>query len=1067
MSSVLSVNRGVPCATRCAQTLEGDASIVRKRIFVFVLVLATLGSTLNASATSAATGLSVAGVLSPTANNYTQPILKDDLTTVNSFPPQQPADPAPWPMAAANPERTSWTPEEVRGSLKPLWYKPFEPYISQRVQIIAAYDTLYVATVRGLYALDAATGAELWVYPTQFPLGHSPTIDNGVAYVGGLDRKLHAIDALTGQGLWVFEAEAGFETNPLVVEGKVYAGSRDGTMYAIYAEGPEVGNLAWEYPTQGPILYSAAYKDGVVFFASNDSYAYALDANTGDLVWKSAKLPGAGFYSWWPVVYRDRVIFSGSNNYRTSIRPGAGAQLTELELDEVYPNHTSEPRGTLVGPLGEEPGDWATGTPTIDVGRIADYFAAKPWRRTYLVLDRFSGEEREIAPVLWTGTHSGNRYPPVVGVDDVLYQQNSYMSDPWIAGGSISGWKIGTSYISVVSSDWGAVDEPHAYSAGGELIYWNLCCDRQAGAFDITIPNTMFADRWNSGIRPPTGGPASGRQWGYFGYNLSDKIPGYNVRYHMSDTMPYASFGGRNGVYGYHGDTNPPIPYDGRVYMHRSNTIIAFGDTSSDPIALPAAATAAAPDPNITPRGRDYLRTQLIQEVEKILDAGHLRPAYVSHGVFDLRGRHQCGDELVDYWHQPAETIDTLIRALPLLPPDLQTHVGSYLQSELVAYPPYQYNHIGWRDGAAREAYDLPDDIQAEINLFAPQPENYTFKNNGGWQGEGVWGRNPYLFYALWKYAEAFGDAQSIFDASRSRLESPPSDSVLLNMPHVHNAFIAGYLGYLELENLAGYLESSEIRDELNRLLALRGANFSKDSAYADMGTSVSGAYCRTINVANNFMFLVPELAEYLRDQARTEVGQALDEYYQLAPFWFVSLPAEGFAENAITPLYDSHAIFMAKALILEEPSDELEKYLDVPAFERGDLYYIQKLVATIGNSGFTWSVQPATRSIEAGGQATYNIQVQQTSDFTHTITLATTSPSPDLMVSLSPTSISPPGGQATLTLIDTHDDSLSTGLWYMVPITATGGDLTESTTVRLLVNGSEIYLPLVKKDEK
>jgi len=57
-----------------------------------------------------------------------------------------------WPMAGANLERTSWTAEEVRGELQPVWYKPFEPYISQKVQIIAAYQTLYIATARGLYA---------------------------------------------------------------------------------------------------------------------------------------------------------------------------------------------------------------------------------------------------------------------------------------------------------------------------------------------------------------------------------------------------------------------------------------------------------------------------------------------------------------------------------------------------------------------------------------------------------------------------------------------------------------------------------------------------------------------------------------------------------------------------------------------------------------------------------------------------------------------------------------------------------------------------------------------------
>ena len=97
-------------------------------------------------------------------------------------------------MAGANPERTSWTAEEVRGQLQPVWYKPFEPYISQKVQIIAAYQTLYVATAKGLYALDAESGAQRWVYPTALPLGHSPTIHEGVAYVGGFDHRLHAID---------------------------------------------------------------------------------------------------------------------------------------------------------------------------------------------------------------------------------------------------------------------------------------------------------------------------------------------------------------------------------------------------------------------------------------------------------------------------------------------------------------------------------------------------------------------------------------------------------------------------------------------------------------------------------------------------------------------------------------------------------------------------------------------------------------------------------------------------------------------------------------------------------
>jgi hypothetical protein len=46
--------------------------------------------------------------------------------------------------------------------------------------------------------------------------------------------------------------------------------------------------------------------------------------------------------------------------------------------------------------------------------------------------------------------------------------------------------------------------------------------------------------------------------------------------------------------------------------------------------------------------------------------------------------------------------------------------------------------------------------------------------------------------------------------------------------------------------------------------------------------------------------------------------------------------------------LFDYHALFQAKALIMREPYTELVKYLDVPAFNCGDLYYIENLCALL-----------------------------------------------------------------------------------------------------------------------
>jgi hypothetical protein len=105
----------------------------------------------------------------------------------------------------------------------------------------------------------------------------------------------------------------------------------------------------------------------------------------------------------------------------------------------------------------------------------------------------------------------------------------------------------------------------------------------------------------------------------------------------------------------------------------------------------------------------------------------------------------------------------------------------------------------------------------------------------------------------------------------------------------------------------------------------------------------------------------------------------------------------------------------------------------------------------------------PSLQSIEAGGVTTYMIQVQHSQGFTPTVTLQVgPSPSPSLAIELAPpTSFDPPGGQTILTLRDLHDPSLEDGLLYTVPITASGGGITQTTSVKLLVNGTQICLPL------
>lgn len=870
-----------------------------------------------------------------------------------------------WPTLAANPQRTSWTDEEVCGDLQVIWYRPIEAYIPQNVQVIAAQGLLYISTSAGLYALNADNGALVWQFDTEMPLGNSPTIKDGVAYVGGQDHKLYALNASTGQLLWAFDqAQAGFDTNPLVVDGRVFAGNRDGTMYAIGAHGSaQQGQLLWSFKTGGPIHYSAAYSDGVIYFASNDNHAYALNGVSGSQIWKSAKLPGDGYHSFWPVVYGDTVIFSASPGYRmgsdpgtrTILNPTTGTEFSDFRQMERETMLAGEPDGTLVGPV-LNPQPWSNGYPVLDASTIAQYYENNPadnltqhkyWRRTFIVLNQSNGSEftydsdgdghAEYMPYGYWGTNSGNRYPPLVSEDGKVYANNFYekTGDPQ---GRVMGWNFGTPFVNVTGAQ-GALAEPQAISGGGSLIYRNLCCDRVADYFDI----------YRDGVR-------SGRLWSY---DLSEKAPGYDETWTIVPGWPRlrgwynGAIGSINAAYHNHGDQNPIIPYDGKLFVHRSNTILAFGEAPSIG-KLPILRKNAVSDHFSTP-AVSVLRQNLESEVQKILDAGRLKPGYYNSGQFNITR------ELTDYYENPGETVYTLAMAYPHLSTGLQTQVRNYLIGYFADYfDPTMYSSTGWADGVSREAMPIPPDVIAD---FADMPAR---EGAGSWS----WMYPPHNFYALWKYSQIVPEhAQRAYDLAKSKIQVPVPPPPLQDIsesdwfqqrPYEHNAYLVGYIGFLNLQEAAGQAQQdsqlrTQVQNELNRLLNLRWQIFSKDSYWGIDNFH----YRKHLDIARNFMYMVPELGDLYRQNINSSVVNAFSEYQVVAPYWFVTRFESVIGEGAMSNLYNSWAMYLAKAMILDASYEDLTRYLDVPAFERGDLYYIQKLVLALEAPGSSLSSTP------------------------------------------------------------------------------------------------------------
>jgi hypothetical protein len=107
--------------------------------------------------------------------------------------------------------------------------------------------------------------------------------------------------------------------------------------------------------------------------------------------------------------------------------------------------------------------------------------------------------------------------------------------------------------------------------------------------------------------------------------------------------------------------------------------------------------------------------------------------------------------------------------------------------------------------------------------------------------------------------------------------------------------------------------------------------------------------------------------------------------------------------------------------------------------------------------------VMPPSQKIDPGGAAIYAIEVQPMRTFTETIELALVSLPISLTASLDPQTILLPG-YATLTVTDTHTASLYPGTWYSMTVSATGGGYAAKQDIWLLVGGSQLFLPIIRK---
>lgn len=99
-----------------------------------------------------------------------------------------------------------------------------------------------------------------------------PAVADGNVYFGSDDATFYAVDTESGAENWRFAA-ADSVNSPTIADSTAYVGSADGHLYALDAS---TGEQFWSYATEDWVFPAPAVAEGMVYFADDDSFVYAV-----------------------------------------------------------------------------------------------------------------------------------------------------------------------------------------------------------------------------------------------------------------------------------------------------------------------------------------------------------------------------------------------------------------------------------------------------------------------------------------------------------------------------------------------------------------------------------------------------------------------------------------------------------------------------------------------------------------------------------------------------------------------------------------------------------------------
>ncbi len=192
-------------------------------------------------------------------------------------------------------------------------------------------DKVLVTSQDGkLYAFAITDGSLLWTYETDDQIRCSPTIAGSQTFLGGCDGRLHRVDLDTGKVVGEPMSLGGPTGSTPAVSGDfAYVPIMDG---AVLAFDWKAGTERWRYEDpERPQEYrgSAAVTDSLVIVSSRNKFVDAISTESGQQVWRHTLRRRADAS---PVVAGDNVWVASTDGRLIRLDKATGEETWQYEI---------------------------------------------------------------------------------------------------------------------------------------------------------------------------------------------------------------------------------------------------------------------------------------------------------------------------------------------------------------------------------------------------------------------------------------------------------------------------------------------------------------------------------------------------------------------------------------------------------------------------------------------------------------------------------------------------------------------------------------------------------------